>query len=151
MKYIGIDPGSTGALAIIGDDQQPRIYDFGTIEFSDALYYSTNGDCRALVEKVSSMPGQGVHSVFKFGHAAGMVEGMLQAYKIPYELITPGKWWRIVADSATKGPDKKLAALDLARRLYPEIASKYLRRKKDHNRAEALLIALACKIKSRGR
>lgn len=156
MIYIGVDPGTTGAIAIINEDMC-IVYDFQDPKSLDVLLKMASGDgnpsdgsfqsrsVRAVVEKVHAMPRQGVSTTFKFGLAYGKVMGWLDACLIPYELVTPQKWWKGVADSAPKGTDKKAAALELARRLFPELAPTYLRRKKDHNRAEALLIAEYCR------
>ena len=142
MIFIGIDTGMTGAIAIIYGASSPEVYDFQDPRVLDALAAAVEmANIKAAIEKVHAMPKQGVSTTFKFGVAYGQVQGWLDMLKIPYEFVTPTKWWRGVADSAGKGKDKKQAALDLARRLFPSIASKYLRRKKDHNRAEALLIA----------
>jgi len=141
IAYIGVDPGKTGSIAIISL-AETLVYDFEDPKTLTALRVARDHyNCMALVEKVNSMPKQGVASSFKFGTSYGIIRGWLEALGIRYELITPGKWWKQVSDSAPKGDDKKTAALELARRLFPELAATHLTRKKDHNRAEALLIA----------
>lgn len=146
MVFIGVDPGTTGAIAFL----RPAPLTDVVMDFQDPntlhrLKHLVDWETKAYVEKAHSMPKQGVSTTFKFGMAYGIVQGWLQAHSIPYEFITPGKWWKIVADSAPKGSDKKAAALELARRLFPELAASHLSRKKDHNRAEALLIAEVCR------
>ena len=154
--YIGVDPGSTGAVAFIRRDNdgygysEQKVFDFESPETLEALrsisthYQQYPGAVFAVVEKVNAMPKQGVSTTFKFGQAYGRVMGWLDACKIPYELVTPAKWWKAISDSAPKSADKKAMALELARRLFPDLAATHLKRKKDHNRAEALLISLYC-------
>lgn len=143
MIHIGIDPGNTGAMAIIHDDEID-IVDFDNPKFFYILNYAKYWDVCAMIENVHSMPGQGVSSTFKFGSAFGQAIGMLKSFSIPYELISPQKWQKVIFDSA-KPTDRKQGSLDMARRLFPELIKKYLSRKKDHNRADALLIAEYCR------
>lgn len=149
MIYIGIDPGKSGALAFLGYMNGPLTYDMNDPDVMAWLEASAgyNGDVKALIEKVHSMPQQGVSTTFTFGKEYGRAVGWLEAYQIPFEYITPGQWWKLVKDSEKQPKDKKTASLELARRLFPAIAREHLSRKKDHNRAEALLIAEACRRK----
>lgn len=93
---------------------------------------------RAVVEHVHAFPGQGVSSMFRFGTAFGQILGVLQALGIPYELVEPAKWKRAMRlpGGKNKGETSRLRALEL----FPQMSSD-LSRKKDHNRAEALLMA----------
>ena len=139
--YMGIDPGQTGAAALISNDGID-CFDWP----GDASAFA--GEIRqwcddydiaiCILEKVGAMPKQGVSSMFKFGRNAGMIEGVLAALNIPYDLQRPQQWQRglIYKDDGT---DNKSRALAAARRLYPNVD--FLRRKKDHGRAEALLMA----------
>jgi crossover junction endodeoxyribonuclease RuvC len=45
-----------------------------------------------LLEKVHSMPSQGVKSTFSFGEAFGWIQGVLDALNLPVRLITPNEW-----------------------------------------------------------
>jgi crossover junction endodeoxyribonuclease RuvC len=100
---IGIDPGTSGALVVLADD--------GALWASALMPTFKNGKssrvngaalgaflreyadgAHAYLEAVHAMPKQGVTSVFTFGHAAGVVEGLLQGIGIPYTLITPNTW-----------------------------------------------------------
>lgn len=91
----------------------------------------------AIVEHVHAMPKQGVSGVFKFGTAYGQILGVLQALRIPYELVPPQVWKK--AMRLPGGPAKGEAARGRALELYPSLHEQ-LARKRDHNRAEALLI-----------
>lgn len=93
MIYIGIDPGKKGSFGAIGE---VGIYvkpwdNVFFIEYCRDIYRAGT-KAVACVEKVGAMPGQGVTSMFNFGKSAGFIEGVLQAYGIPYQLITPQKW-----------------------------------------------------------
>jgi len=103
MKYLGIDPGMSGAIAVISDagaledfclcpktvvGKSKRV-DIPTV----ARFIREQDDIvGAYIEKVGAMPGQGVSSMFSFGHAAGAVEGCVAAMGIPITHITPQAW-----------------------------------------------------------
>ena len=89
-----------------------------------------------VVERVSSMPKQGVASTFKFGMAVGIIHGVVLANEVPLHLVTPGTWKR---HFRLTGTDKD-AARALAIRLWPGMQG--LARKKDQGRADALLMGL---------
>lgn len=151
MIYIGIDPGLSGAVAVIGDvplevtdtptalvegDSTKRKY---LVPAMAALLkpYSYNGDVLAVLENVHSMPKQGVASSFCFGEGKGMWEGILAAYGIPTELVSPQRWKKeIMAD---QGKDKSAARFK-AMALFPSFAGQ-LKLVKHDGRAEALLMA----------
>jgi crossover junction endodeoxyribonuclease RuvC len=91
----------------------------------------------AVIEHVSAMPGQGVVSMFSFGQNFGWWLGMLEAFNVPTILVRPQAWQKAL------GVPKKAAktdkpSLDVARRLFPSVD---LHRKKDHGKADALLLA----------
>lgn len=143
---IGIDPGLNGAVAII--DQAGELVSVSDLPYvhdkslawvdGDALQIIlSNALCgrpvRAYVERVSSMPGQGVASSFAFGLGYGSVLSVLQAMLIGMVLITPAVWKR----SYGLGKDKR-ASLHRARLMWPRAE---LRLCKHEGRAEALLLA----------
>ena len=88
---------------------------------------------RAYLEKVNAFPGQGVASMFSLGMSYWGMAGVVAALGWPLTLVEPEAWKRYFK----LGKDKEEARA-LAQRLYPEVD---LHRKKDHNKAEALLIA----------
>lgn len=139
--YIGVDPGVSGAMAVInGDDEVIGIHDWKEvndirgaagilmdyINFYDYVY--------AAIESVHSMPGQGVSSTFKFGRNFGQWEGLMAGLNVPTRLVRPQEWQKGVISRS----DGKNASLAAARRLFPEVP---LNLKRHHNRADALLIA----------
>ena len=143
--YIGVDPGTTGAVAMIDKQGGVNVYDFETMEALDALLaVKSFARATACVEKVASMPKQGVSTTFKFGKNTGRVIGWLEALGIPFVEVTPTKWQKMVYDSGEKMADKKAQSLQVARKLFPAMLP-MLKRKKDHNRADALLIAEYCR------
>ncbi len=141
--YIGIDPGVTGAIAIIYAPGDMSVYDFEDGDVLSELIQISGTPCKAVIEKVSSMPGQGVSSTFKFGTNFGQWIGRLEALGIPFDFVTPQKWKKAMFDSMPKSNVKEMSR-DRARRIFPQMAE-FFKRKKDHNRAEALLLAAYCK------
>ncbi len=143
---LGIDPGKTGAIAVVAPtisevlavDDMPII-----TEFKQWLrIYCRGYHLKGVIEKVRALPPAqgrrraGTQSSFNFGRSYGEVIGLCAGLDIPLDYIDPTTWKR---RAGLIGEDKA-ASMDLARRLYPE-AKKWLTRKKDHGRAEAILIA----------
>ena len=142
--YVGIDPGKSGAIAIITTDEnnQPfriRVAAFDEIAYRDLLATCIDSRVVCCIEKVGAMPGQGVVSMFNFGRNLGYNEGLLQANKIPYQLVPPATWKK---EFSLIGKDKQ-ASIEVCRRLFPHtplLATP--RSRKDHDgMAEALLMA----------
>ena len=146
MLTLGIDPGLSGALALLDADGQPELVadlpviravrlawiDGGALQ--SVLLEALHGrPCRAVVERVSAMPRQGVASSFQFGVGLGSILATLQTLRLPIELITPAQWKTALG----LGKDKR-ASLDKARLLFP---SADLHLAKHDGRAEALLLA----------
>lgn len=142
MIYIGIDPGKDGAIAFLYEEETPVIMTFDCELYTKALSIGTESTCRCCLERVSAMPGQGVTSMFKFGENFGFIQGLLTAYSIPYELVTPQKWkkeFQITGD--------KNSSIAVCKRLFPNVSLRRTDRcKKDHDgMAEALLMACYAK------
>ena len=139
--FIGIDPGATGAIAFIDSDNHVDIFDFDDGEAMLRLKKLWRMDMMmmAVIEKVGAMPKQGVVSTFKFGVNFGQWIGRLEALDVPFDFVTPQKWKKAMFDSMPKYDPKEMSR-DRAWRLFPQ-AAELLKRKKDHNRAEALLLA----------
>lgn len=133
---LGIDPGETGAIAILHNSQYEfDVYDMPPNPADLAELIGTLGDIdMAYLEKAQAMPNQGVSSMFNYGVGYGTIIGILAARSIPYTLITPAVWKRALG--LTGKP--KDASRALARSWFPHAP---LSRVKDHGRAEALLIA----------
>lgn len=90
------------------------------------------------IERVGAMPKQGVTSVFTFGYGFGVWIGILAALEIPYQLVTPQSWKKLLMPGE---PKEKDASRVVARRLWPSQTEEALSRKKDHGRADAALLA----------
>ena len=142
--YIGIDPGANGGLAAIQPDD---VYVFPFKQISMTVIssiledYLAKRDCHALIELVHAMPGQGVTSMFNFGHNFGMLEGLLIGAGIPYDRVTPQKWqkefglYRLPDETKTAKKNRHKA---LAKELFPTLNI-------THATADALLIAEYCR------
>ena len=146
-RFIGVDPGNFGAIALFEGNQLISIHDMPIVsmERNGKIKNSMSAqqfafilkDLRidyACVERVGSMPGQGVSSVFAFGRSAGVIEGVLAALEIPITYVTPTKWQQ----SMNRGIGKD-ASRHRAMELYPKFAD-YFKLKKHDGRAEAVLI-----------
>lgn len=138
---IGIDPGySSGAVGVVGPDGY-SVYDTPLVEKNGVncrdlldIIQRHNAD-HIFIERVGSMPRQGVSTTFKFGMGNGMVLAAVQIARVPYTLVTPPKW-----KQHHRLPKDKDAARARALQLFPSLSGD-LARKKDADRAEALLIA----------
>lgn len=146
MIYIGIDPGKSGALAVIREDGGITVDPFDEIAYRDRLgeigyliEYATDAGAVCALEKVGARPMQGVSSTFEFGRNAGYIEGLLVANRIPYNLVTPQRWKK---EFALLKRDKD-ASIAEARRLFPKVSLKPTERSRKDNdgMAEALLMA----------
>lgn len=139
MIYIGIDPGKDGAMAILFDKSyEAEIWTFSPESYKMVCETYGKYTTRCCLERVGAMPGQGVTSTFKFGENFGFIQGLLAAYSIPYELVTPQKWkkgFQITGD--------KNSSIAVCKRLFPGVGLHRTERcTKDHDgMAEALLMA----------
>ncbi|AVF16219.1 Uncharacterised protein [Enterobacter hormaechei] len=143
---LGIDPGCSGALVLVTEQggyidhlAMPTIK-VGTKSRVNgaavAAWLRQYGIAHAYLEQVGAMPGQGTASMFTFGHAAGVAEGILQGLNIPYTLVTPQAWKK---SAGLIGSDKD-AARSRAIQLYPELRALDAKAK-GQAIADALLIA----------
>jgi len=143
---VGLDPGSkSAAFAIItfagafihADDAGDLTCPDNVRRFADHLdgYLSGSSAAFVVLEQVHAMPKQGVTSSFHFGQGYGALQGIVGAFGLPVTLVRPQLWKKALGLNSEA--DKSLA---LARELYPAAAN-HLKRKRDHNRAEALLLA----------
>jgi hypothetical protein len=131
--YLGIDPGGSGAIAAIGDGIQPmwQKNDATEREISEWLRGFPTNLCFALIEKVHAMPKQGVSSSFKFGMSYGFLRGLLIAWAIPFEEVSPQRWQGALG--CRSGGDKNVTKAK-AQQLWPDV-------KFTHANSDALLIA----------
>jgi hypothetical protein len=151
MKYLGVDLGVHGGLAIleISNNTAPQMLaaiDVPTVgvkakERVDVIalqeWLLQHGPTHAFIERAQAMPRQGSSSGFKYGRAAGAIEATITVCGIPVEIIEASAWKRFFHLHA----GDKEGARQLALQRFPS-AHGLLARRKDHNRAEAMLIAL---------
>lgn len=149
-KIIGIDPGFSGAIAVLDPaNDRTHVYDMPTLESGKRTEINLaqlveilrsecrfdNGGVLVVLEKVGAMPKQGVSSTFRFGEGYGAIKGILAALAVPYELSTPQAWKRVMMNGMPKEKDaSRLRAIQL----FPDVD---LSLKKHHGRADALLLA----------
>tara|TARA_B110001452_G_C15082482_1_gene377650 strand:- start:126 stop:617 length:492 start_codon:yes stop_codon:yes gene_type:complete len=150
MRIIGIDPGLSGAIAILEDDKIKEIFDMPVMaegkknkrQLNNALLVKlikdnikNYEDTVIVVEKVNAMPGQGVTSMFNFGQTFGAIKGISAALGLPIFFVRPAKWkkhFELINSS-------KDASRTKAIEMFPSI-SEQLSKKKDVNKSDAILI-----------
>lgn len=139
MIYIGIDPGVSGALAVLREGREAQVVTWDPESYKDALRaVSVAGEWAvACLEKVSAMPKQGVTSMFNFGENFGYIRGLLEANGIPYELVTPKKWQKEFSVT------DKNSSVGVCKRLFPGVSLRRTEKcRKDHDgMSDALLMA----------
>jgi len=138
VRVIGVDPGVSGAIAVISGTSWPGIIRNDSTEADIAefvQFWADFGIDFAFIERVSAMPRQGVSSTFKFGRSYGFLRGLLIASRIPFEEVTPQKWQK--AMGCLSGGDKNITK-GRAQQLFPQL-------KITHATADALLIAEYCR------
>ena len=136
--YIGIDPGKSGALAVLYEDGQCSVVPFNEVAYTHALAPLSQYPTRCCVEKVNAMPGQGVVSMFNFGHNLGFIEGLLQAFCISYQLVPPQTWKKEFSVTSDKN-----TSIQVCQKLFPDVILLRTQksRKPSDGMAEALLMA----------
>lgn len=140
MTYIGIDPGKSGALAILDASGAVQVLlPFDEQKARDALYWAAEeGRAVCCLERVGARPGQGVTSMFSFGANYGWWQGLLSAFEIPFQLVTPAVWKKAFGVTADKN-----SSVEVCKRLFPAADLRRTERsvKQDDGLAEALLLA----------
>lgn len=150
---IGIDPGMSGAIAVILPDGVIEFHDMPTLELKKKTrldyhglahvlrQYHSRGECVACIELVGAMPGQGVSSTWAFAQSYGAALGVLATLQIPYQTVTPPVWKRAFKLVGCEKDESRSRALEM----FPHCVE-HLRLKKHHGRADALLLAQWRKI-----
>ena len=136
--YIGVDPGKSGALALLFPDGTIEVIPFNSEGYMAVLSGLKGQDVKCCLEKVGAMPGQGVVSMFNFGHNLGFIEGLLQANRIPYQMVPPQTWKKEFSLSSDKAK-----SIEVCQKLFPNVSLLATERSKKPNdgMAEALLLA----------
>ena len=151
MIILGIDPGVSGAISILENKKVIDVFEMPTMIDGKKNKKQINGSQVAnifretmnvyketivVVEHVNAMPGQGVTSMFNFGQSFGVIKGISSALKLPIYFVRPTKWKKHFNLIKTNKDASRTKVIEV----YPEISSK-LSRKKDSNKADAILIA----------
>jgi crossover junction endodeoxyribonuclease RuvC len=151
LIVVGIDPGLDGAVAVLVDGRLDLVNDTPVIKVLSRRQYDVRemwaklfnitlrqeGRVYAGIERQRPMPQQGVTSTFNIGHGYGLWTGLVTAFGWPYEIVEASRWKSALLDGM---PKEKGSSVIVAKRLFPD-SEKILGRKKDHNRADAILIA----------
>ena len=151
MKIIGIDPGLSGAIAILENNKVLEIYDIPVMsegkknkrQLNSALLVSllkeniqNNEEVSVVVEQVNAMPGQGVTSMFNFGQTFGAIKGICAALNLPIFFVRPSKWKKHFELINSSKDSSRTKAIEM----YPKLSNQ-LAKKKDVNKSDAILIA----------
>ena len=153
MLIIGIDPGISGSICFFENGKIIDVLEMPTMiegkknkrqvngsqiynEISKRISKFENHKIRVVIEQVSAMPGQGVTSMFNFGQSFGVLKGIFSAMQIPMDFVSPVKWKKHFNLINTQKDSSRTKAIEF----FPYISSK-LSRKKDTNKADAILIA----------
>ncbi len=151
MRVIGIDPGLSGAIAILEDNKVLQIFDMpvmaegkknkrqlNSAQLVNIIKENTQGseEKAVVVEQVNAMPGQGVTSMFNFGQTFGAIKGICAALNLPIFFVRPTKWKKHFELINSSKDSSRTKAIEM----YPSLSNQ-LSKKKDVNKSDAILIA----------
>jgi len=153
MLVIGIDPGITGSICFFEDGKIIDLIDMPNMadgkkqkkqvngaqiynEIKKRINQIQNQDVRVVIEQVSAMPGQGVTSMFNFGQSFGILKGICSAMQLPLYFVRPAKWKKYFNLINSQKDASRTRAIEI----FPYFSSQ-LSKKKDSNKADAILIA----------
>ena len=153
MLIIGIDPGLSGSICFFEDGKILDVVEMPTMtegkknkrqvngaqiynEISKRTNKTKNHDVKVIIEQVSAMPGQGVTSMFNFGQSFGILKGICSAMQLPMYFVRPAKWKKYFNLINSEKDASRTRAIEI----FPYFSSQ-LSKKKDSNKADAILIA----------
>ena len=153
MLIIGIDPGISGAICFFENGEVREVIEMPTMaegkknkrqingsqtynEISQRIKNISKKDIFVVIEQVSAMPGQGVTSMFNFGQSFGVIKGICSAMQLSTFFIRPAKWKKYFNLIKSEKDASRTKVIEI----FPYISS-YLSKKKDSNKADAILIA----------
>ena len=153
MFIIGIDPGISGSICFFEDGKIIDVIDMPTMtdgkknkrqvngaqiynEISARVKKTEKQNVRVIIEQVSAMPGQGVTSMFNFGQSFGILKGICSAMQLPMYFVRPAKWKKYFNLINSEKDASRTRAIEI----FPYFSSQ-LSKKKDSNKADAILIA----------
>jgi len=153
MLIIGIDPGISGSICFFQDGAIIDVVEMPTMtegkknkkqvngsqifnEISERIKKLDKKNIKVVIEQVSAMPGQGVTSMFNFGQSFGILKGICSAMQLPMYFVRPSKWKKYFNLINSEKDASRTRAIEI----FPYFSS-HLSRKKDSNKADAILIA----------
>ena len=153
MLIIGIDPGISGSICFLQEGKIIDVIEMPTMtdgkknkrqvngaqifnEISKRVDKAEKQNVRVVIEQVSAMPGQGVTSMFNFGQSFGILKGICSAMQLPMYFIRPAKWKKYFGLIKSEKDASRTKAIEM----FPYFSSQ-LSKKKDSNKADAMLIA----------
>ena len=153
MLIIGIDPGISGSICFFQDGVIKDVIEMPTMTEGKKNKKQVNGsqifneinnkiknidkkNIKVVVEHVSAMPGQGVTSMFNFGQSFGIIKGICSAMQLPLYFVRPAKWKKYFNLINSEKDASRTRAIEI----FPYFSAQ-LSRKKDSNKADAILIA----------
>ena len=153
MLIIGIDPGISGSICFFEDGKILEVIEMPVMtegkknkkqvngaqiynEFLKRINKKKDDEVRVVIEQVSAMPGQGVTSMFNFGQSFGILKGICSAMQLPMFFVRPAKWKKYFNLINSQKDASRTRAIEM----FPYFSSQ-LSRKKDSNKADAILIA----------
>ena len=153
MLIIGIDPGISGSICFFEDGKILDVIEMPTMTEGKKNKRQVNGaqiyneifkrvkkndekNIRVIIEQVSAMPGQGVTSMFNFGQSFGILKGICSAMRLPMYFVRPTKWKKYFNLINSEKDASRTRAIEI----FPYFSSQ-LSKKKDSNKADAILIA----------
>ena len=153
MLIIGIDPGLSGSICFLEDGKILDVIEMPTMaegkknkrqvngsqiynEFLKKTHKIEKHNIKVIIEQVSAMPGQGVTSMFNFGQSFGILKGICSAMQLSMYFIRPTKWKKYFGLINSEKDASRTKAIEM----FPYFSSQ-LSKKKDSNKADAILIA----------
>ena len=153
MLIIGIDPGISGSICFLDNGKILEVIEMPIMtdgkknkkqvngsqvynEISKRIKQFEKNQIRVVIEHVSAMPGQGVTSMFNFGQSFGILKGICTAMQLPMYFVRPTKWKKYFNLLNSEKDASRTRAIEI----FPYFSSQ-LSRKKDSNKADAILIA----------
>ena len=153
MLIIGIDPGVSGSICFLRDGKILDVIEMPIMnegkknkkqvngaqiynEITKKININPETNIRVVIEHVTAMPGQGVTSMFNFGQSFGVIKGICSAMKLPMFFVRPAKWKKYYNLINSEKDASRTRAIEI----FPDFSSQ-LSKKKDSNKADAILIA----------
>ena len=152
MLIIGIDPGISGSICFFEDGKILEVIEMPLMTEGKKNKKQVNGaqiyneffkritrkddEIRVVIEQVSAMPGQGVTSMFNFGQSFGILKGICSAMQLPMFFVRPAKWKKYFNLINSQKDASRTRAIEI----FPYFSTQ-LSKKKDSNKADAILIA----------